>query len=365
MAWPAGRRHSVCRVGRWIGIAGPVGLAYVGLACASEPPGPPTCLDVAPPTELPALARSYMLEGLEVRSDRAVCAGTLAAWEDQRARVGAVIDGDQREVAVHLLKDAAAVSRWCGPELGTRGCMLASGVVFSRVDSVAHELAHAAACTLHGEAADYLAEGFATAYDGRVLRAGPTPAAIVAGEADRYATGHFVGWLIEAYGAERFRALYAAVGRGDDAVAARAWFEAVYDEPFAGLAAAYAADAPAVRLQAGRCDHPAARRDGAGWTIAAALRCDDPGTFGPHPDDLDAVYVVRVLELPADATLQVAVEGTARPYRLESCDADNLLSPVRVTSDARDRVRLRAGRYRVELLGDDGAAVSARFTPRP
>lgn len=348
---------------RGVGIAGLVGAAGAAIACAPEAPAVRTCLDAAMPVELPRLARVYATDALEIRSDRPICAGTRAEWQAHAERVAAAIAGEPRRVRLHVFDDAAAVGAWCGPELGTRGCTLTSGVVYSQVDSVTHEIGHAAACTTHVETAGFLAEGFATAYDGRPLRKTPALQAFVDGAADVYTAGHFVRWLIDARGPEAFSDLYAEVHGEDDGERVLEAFAAAYATSFAEIAEAYVATAPAVILQAERCEFPRARRIGEGWSITTRLRCDDPGTFGPHPDDVEAVYAVRVLELAEDTALTVTVAGTRRPYRIESCDPDNVLSPVRVTSDARDTIYLPAGRYRVELLGDEGATVTARFTP--
>ncbi len=236
------------------------------------------------------------------------------------------------------LEDLSSLSfSWVSPEdlqAWTSSCTDSCAVgtsAFSIRPMINHELAHALIYHVNSNAPDVLSEGFATAmhllhvsnYEAASPR-DPRELLEVLDLATGFylGAGLFVSYLIQRFGAEKFKDLYARLQKG----ASRAdWDGAltdIYGASVDGIVEDYlaATDCPAAEIPFPPygCDAaPLSAQDG-GWQYVRTLRCDDPDVIG-GADSPEGFAVTTV-------TLDVESEGDYDVILLEPSDVKALVT---------------------------------------
>jgi len=174
-------------------------------------------------TEEPPFEPRYETERLQIGTSFAqeVCRGNFDAWEATLDAIEELLQRGRERVWLYLYEETEmqAVAADCDHPLyteGLRGCW-DGAVVRSTFVAVEHELVHAWAGP---RGPSSLEEGLAMQWTGAVQQIGwgeitvkqvvEEPLHAAAYES----AGHFVAWLLDTYGRERFMALYGAARRG-------------------------------------------------------------------------------------------------------------------------------------------------------
>jgi len=172
----------------------------------------------APPEPPPFVVR-YTSERLEIGTDfdTKICRGQFDLWEDQIDAIGLDLGLARESAWVYLLNDPEAISQACDLS-GVVGCWNGT-VIYSETNSVAHELVHAWSMSANPDPLPVLREGLAVRMSGPVSRPNGTyTVSGLLGETvtpfEYYQASHFVAWMIDTYGTDRFMDIYAQTSRG-------------------------------------------------------------------------------------------------------------------------------------------------------
>ena len=228
----------------------------------------------------------FFLEG----RDHEICAGTIAQLDRYVERVAEFLGMSlppEFRVPIHTGRHRRCKSACYVPEedaiylagLDTTGRVIPDGVI-------RHELAHAVFERLLGHGSPFFNEGLAESLT-KIARTAPRPGQPVGDMLDRPAVdvdyaeaAHFVRFLIDTRGIERFIRLYRAVKEGDSRSRVVARFADVYGEDFSKIEKEYVAGAPRCGYQLDVCDALEVEPAGSEWSVALAASCLDPEFFG-------------------------------------------------------------------------------------
>lgn len=217
------------------------------LGCADEPEDP-----FVPQQETARLRIGLTFEGT-------LCRGHLDMWEEHLDILEQTFDLDRDEAWILLYddEDGRQISTDCGwrPDIDSDGCWR-DPLVRSILEAVPHELVHAWFGARKGRALPFLREGIAERMGGDVQhREAPTLGISefllvdsVEDEPDFPShlyreAGHFVAWLLDTYGPEKFVALYIDTARGMTETEATAVFKNVLGLSLDEVLSAYEATA--------------------------------------------------------------------------------------------------------------------------
>lgn len=270
--------------------------AFVAASCTPDAPEAP---------EEPPFAVRFTSERLEIgmNVDIELCRGQLDLWEAQIDAIELHLGFTRESAWIYLfLGDYAGLSRTCNrPDVG--GCW-SDPVIYSDLNSVAHELVHAWSMSTNPDPLPVLREGIAQRMAGPAIRSsGLYTAADLLLELnssyDYLRASHFVAWLMETYGTDRFVDLYRRTSRGASAKsldkAARAIFNRSIDELLAAYQDASPTHYPGMGSQAcGAASKVAWRGDAATW--ASITDCAD----GPLTGAAGGPWQRVVLDVPDD-----------------------------------------------------------------
>lgn len=232
--------------------------------------------------------------------------------------------------------------------------------------SLRHEITHAVVHHIWGRGIPFFDEGLAEAFSRSDEPSGASGPLVPVGdlldakalELDYHAAARFTRFLIDTYGAPRFKRLYQeAQERSQEAI--RAKVLEVYGRTFEALEAEFLSG-PRCLYQFDTCDPEAAMIVFDAWSTSLVLSCEDPsfiGFVGTMPEG--SAY-------PMTTSLTLAVQSPGR-YILSS---DTWLSFVRCGTCAEQSAQmlwgdqfeldLDAGLYSVEFnLGAQSAGVAA------
>jgi hypothetical protein len=180
------------------------------LACSEEEYRPLRCSDYEKTPGLPKTPITYTTEHLDIHVEEGLmfCAGSAAEYERFFMYMGSQLDIDLPErVPIFFLE---SVGDPCPQNAG--GCRTLDGAVIAKVRTVTHELGHAATCEWRGNTTSYLGEGLARSFEvTRTMIAGDPREFVTVGDPfdlDYEEAGHFVRWLIEDGGVDRFLELF-------------------------------------------------------------------------------------------------------------------------------------------------------------
>ncbi|NJK30997.1 MAG: hypothetical protein HC927_00535 [Deltaproteobacteria bacterium] len=253
------------------------------MACNEEEPRPALCSDFEGTTDLPDIPQVYSTEHLDiyVQDGLHICAGSAQDYESFYQYVMGELEIEStRRVPVILVGD---LPDECSNPWG--GCKTRDGVVFSQPRFTYHELAHAAACGWRFTSADALTEGLATSFEPDPRTDSEDPSTFIT--ASNYkdvpyeAAAHFVRWLLEEWGPERFREAFttAPLTGGDEVLEVLA---RVYGQDVDTLFADYLANGPHMWVPHRQCDDVPLLSPVAGaWEFEALFDCEDQSTLGP------------------------------------------------------------------------------------
>lgn len=281
-----------------------------------------TCLDPdIEPTAVPDFPLVYETEHLDIYIEddqQFLCAGSALDYERHAVYVAEQLGVTlQRRIPFYLTE---FVTDLC-PSTG--GCIKPDGVVFSRVYSSHHELAHAVACERRFLAPPVLEEGLAVSFEplANDIRGEPETFSEIS-DNDAYqhynTAGHFVRWLHRELGPETFMDLYASANYDDGVWSA---IEASYATLTSNdIATDYETNAPLMWIPHRQCaDLPLLEPDADGtWRFEATFDCDDPSTLGPYERvPATQAYPGAAYDMYQSFLIDVEAPG---PYRLERAD---------------------------------------------
>ena len=326
-------------------------LAVLCFGCAAEEVAHPGLNEVTNETALALLAGPFgepMCAGDEVFVDRQL--------ERLQSELGAPLEG---KVAVNI----HAVYPVPGCDSGGTGCFK-DGLINTRWEALPHEFVHAVAVHL-ANPADFWAEGLAEALSGARTERGEDRVLDIV-DADNldfsYRTaGHFVRWIIESRGIERFTHFY-----GGDV------FDAVYGATLAEIEQEFETDAPWSYPPLESCDLPVLGQVAGGYDDTIEIDCgEDPWTMrfdGSVPN----VSAQRSFEVDEEADFALTVSGGMGVYifkcqtavLFEQTDdrmAGDVYSELKTLpptllweSGERHVLRLEAGKHRMTIVAREG-----------
>lgn len=319
-----------------------------------------------------------------------VCRGTLEEVDRHVAAVTSLLQIDPvARPTWYWFNDSAEGSlapngdfrMWCSRGVA---CTAANGTaMYSRHESIAHELVHAFVIPAWGRSDILFEEGAAYGLSRRQRSVNNVltrhsllddfpPSEIAGGQGG--AGGHFSRWLVDSFGPQSFRELFSPrLGTSSTAEEVFAAVEEVYGVPFAELEADYFATAPTIYPIPALCDGLVhIPWDGDRWEMRLSTDCDAAHVFGPRDGDATN-YVAVTLEIPPemeDVPLAgwfpsggLGGQGELIPCIEEPLfDTDPEVAKITHFSNGPTLVGAR-GRYRLELPIDDSGEARARLCP--
>ncbi|MDC0716488.1 hypothetical protein [Nannocystis bainbridge] len=322
-----------------------VALAIAAAACEAE-------------VEAPFVPR-YATERLRIGTsfEAELCQEVMDGWEAQIDAIEAMLGVSREYVWLYLYADEelAAIGADCGRDHELRGCYK-SPVVRTTLEVAAHEIVHAWTAMARSNPLTLLKEGIAVRLQGNAQRTLlPLTVEDLAAAVpwEKYpSAGHFVAWLIETYGVERFMDLYVRSSRGMQPAAISALFVEVLGSSSQAVMDDYSKHSKqyypgAGGLACGTAEPIEWQGDSASWTMSGAC-----ATGGWYALSTDFGRNRRTLELAEDG--RYAFETGGRVFSLLRClsepaDEDELpILPRRVGDD----VSLEPTPESVGLIGE-------------
>jgi len=270
--------------------------------------------------ELPEV--EYETDRLEVATyfDAPLCRGTLDSFDEHVDRIEDMlgIGYASQPIRVYWLSQAEIEDR-CGADRG--GCFYpATRVVFTRGQSLRHELVHA---VLDSEGESYFVEeGMAEMLSGvgvyfDVSDASVSPAKHLSlsrseyrrGGLDYDAAAHFIRWVYETAGPSAMLRLADEIEARSTAAEIENTLEAVVGDPMQTIEDDYRTSAPNyyAGLAHGTLSAPSWETLEAGLKVR--LDCAAPDTFGPLPQGDAGLYRVFRIIMPSAGVSAIEVEG--------------------------------------------------------
>lgn len=305
--------------------------------------------------------------------DEPLCGGTLTMLDAHVESISAVLEMEPvGRVPVFLVKASSALPQeWC--KMGGSCYRVEDGVVFARMQVIAHELVHAV--TIGARGRSFWNEHVAHAFEGDYtyylspLKEGSE------WDLSVWTNGHLVRWLIDWGGGAAFMDLFDATEPGASPVEVEAAFRGVYGLELSEALSEYAATAPYVYPDNLQCYVPDGTVevpwDGDWWEHEIQLDCAGANTFtaddeisrmsaripfsiaegGKYRFDADHPNAEILIRLCIDAPLTEPFEDLSRWPQVSN---PILGAPI-----------LPAGRYVLELSVPLGNPVAVRVQGYP
>lgn len=261
----------------------------------------------------------YMSERLEIGTDfdLKLCRGQFDLWEDQIDAIELHLGLSRKSAWIYLYNDFEAIAQACHNDNSmayVAGCWNGT-VIYSEIKSVAHELVHAWSMSANPDPLPVLREGLAVRMSGAVSRPNGTyTVSGLLGETvtpfQYYQASHFVAWLMDTYGTDRFMDLYARTSRGSSAKALDAAARAALGSDIEEVLAAYANAPPKFYPGMGAQACGAAAKvpwQGEAATWEAITECEDGPLIGFEGGPWQRV----VLDVPSDGVYVLDTVGSA------------------------------------------------------
>ena len=270
------------------------------------------------PQEPPFVVR-YTSERLEIGTDfdAKLCRGQFDLWEDQIDAIELHLGLSRESAWVYLYNDFEAIAQACHNDNSmayVAGCWSGT-VIYSEIKTVAHELVHAWAMSANPDPLPVLREGLAVRMSGPVSRPNGTytVSGLLVTEVPPFEysrASHFVAWLMDTYGTDRFMDLYARTSRGSSAKALDAAARAALGSDIEEVLAAYDNALPTYYPGMGAQACGAAAKvpwQGEAATWEAITECDDGPLIGFEGGPWQRV----VLDVPSDGVYVLDTVGPA------------------------------------------------------
>lgn len=220
-----------------------------------------------------------------------LCTGDLVDLERYVGSVEMLLGVEMDAPVEVYLWDSFLIPEGCGAE--RTGCYRRGAhAVYATFDSIYHELAHAVTASL-GRPDDFFLEGIAAALDGKISRFPAIDPAVQLHERsdhrDTYAVeAHFTNWLLDSFGATKWRELYIRGGSERDFLKT---IGISFDEARSQYLATSAWIYPPLYLR----DIPPLPTNGDGWSDTVEFDCSQEDAFG-QPDGISIARALSVLE---------------------------------------------------------------------
>jgi len=219
-----------------------------------------------------------------------LCRGDLLELEGFIDSVQTTLGIEMSEPVDVYLRDEFSDTRKL--ECGGRGACYRASMhsVFTTPSVIHHELTHAITASA-GFPSAFLIEGIAMAMDKNVVLFGgvelTSQLSLTTKKVSYIAAGHFTRWLLDTYGAAKWRELYSH-GSGKTR-----HFERVYGKKFASLQEEYFESAPWIYPPLYHYEVPWMEENTLGWRENFVFDCSSSDTFGR----IGIIVVLRTLEI--------------------------------------------------------------------